>query len=320
MRHRFALASSPPVGPRRSAPAAARKEPEFFSAQISSAQRFFLDLAPKPSRELVVVCGGREQCEADYHVHRGDFAYYSIEFVARGEGTLQLGGRECRLVPGVIFAYGPGIAQDIRCDPQKPLVKYFVDFVGQQSRQLLKTPGPEPGQIVQSSSPDQILRVFDDLVAAGMRPTPFTGRICAAILEQLLLRIAESAVSVGTIGSLAFETYQQCRQFIDTHYLEVKGLAEIADRCHIDPAYLCRLFGRFDHQSPYRYLLRLKMQHAAQRLQTPGILAKQIAMELGFSDAFQFSRTFRRIIGVSPRQFMQMQRPIPAAGRQATGR
>ncbi len=62
------------------------------------------------------------------------------------------------------------------------------------------------------------------------------------------------------------------------------------------------------------------MQHAAQRLQSPGILAKQVAMELGFSDPFQFSRTFRRIIGVSPRQFMQLQRPIPAAGRQATDR
>lgn len=320
MRRLASVPTSSAVAPRRSVPATARKEPEFFSAQISSAQRFFLDLAPKPARELVVVCGGREHCEADYHVHRADFAYYSIEFVARGEGTLQLHGKDYPLVPGVIFAYGPGIAQDIRCNPQKPLVKYFVDFVGQESQQLLRPPGPEPGQIVQSSSPDQILRIFDDLVGAGMRQTPFTARICAAILEQLLLRVAESAVAMGTIGSLAFETYQQCRQFIDAHYLEVSGLAEIVDRCHIDPAYLCRLFARFDHQSPYRYLLRLKMQHAAQRLQEPGILAKQVAMELGFSDAFQFSRTFHRIIGVSPRQFMQMQRPVPAAGRRATGR
>lgn len=297
--------------------AAAPGEPEFFSAQIASAQRFFLDLNPQPSRRLVVVCGGREHCEADYHVHRADFAYNSIEFVARGEGTLQLRGRNCQLVPGVIFAYGPGIAHDIRCDPHKPLVKYFVDFVGRQSPDLLKHPGPEPGQMVQSSAPDQILRVFDDLINAGTRQTPFTSRICGAILEQLLLRVAESAVPLGTIGSLAFETYQHCRQFIDAHYLELKGLAEIADRCHIDPAYLCRLFGRFDHQSPYRYLLHMKMRHAAQRLQTPGALAKQVARELGFSDPFQFSRTFHRLMGVSPRQFMQMQRPLPAGRSQA---
>jgi AraC-like DNA-binding protein len=56
------------------------------------------------------------------------------------------------------------------------------------------------------------------------------------------------------------------------------------------------------------------MRHAAQRLQAPGMLAKQVAAEMGFSDPFQFSRTIRRIIGVSPRQFMHMQRPLPAPG------
>lgn len=315
MRHSNFPPSFRPVGARPAPAAGTPAEPAFFSAQISSAQRFFLNLSPQPSSRLVVVCAGCEHCEADYHVHRTDFAYYSIEFVARGEGTLQLRGKDCHLVPGAIFAYGPGIAHDIRCNPHEPLVKYFVDFVGRESLQLLKPPAPEPGQIVQSATPDQILRVFDDLISAGMHPTPFTPRLCAAIVEQLLARVAESAVPLGTIGSLAFETYQQCRQFIDAHYLEVKGLAEIADRCHIDPAYLCRLFGRFDHQSPYRYLLQLKMQHAAQRLATSGILAKQVARELGFSDPFGFSRTFRRMIGVSPRQFMQMQRPIPSGTR-----
>jgi AraC-like DNA-binding protein len=153
--------------------------------------------------------------------------------------------------------------------------------------------------------------VFDDLIRTGQRQTPFTSRICRTILEHISLKVAETAVPLGTIGSAAFETYQQCRQLIEENYLRMESLEEIARPCNVDPAYLCRLFARFDHQSPYRYLMQLRMREAARRLAIPGTTAKQVAGEMGFGDPFHFSRVFRRVIGVSPRQFMQMQRPAP---------
>jgi AraC-like DNA-binding protein len=285
--------------------------PDFFSAQVSEARRFYLNLDPPRSRRLVVVSGGCEQCDRDYSIHREDFPYFSIEFVARGEGWLKLDGTRHALSPGVVFAYGPGISQDIQNNPDRPLVKYFADFVGAPARRLLRAPAPEPGQIVQTSTPDDILSLFDELIRCGLRDTPHRDRICALIVEHLLLKIAESAVPPGSVGTLAFETYQRCRAYIEQHHLELQTLAEIARQCLVDPAYLCRLFARYDHQSPYQYLMRLRMSHAARRLQTPGTLAKQVAAEMGFSDPFHFSRTFRRVLGVSPRRFVQLQRPGP---------
>lgn len=310
MKHHPSHLRRPVLPGTRSVKADASVEPEFFSSQISQADRFFLDLDPPAGQRLAVVCGGGEHCQPEYHLTRTDFAYYSIEFVAGGEGKLTLAGKTHDLMSGAVFAYGPGIGQDIRCNPARPLVKYFVDFVGEAALPLLSPPGPAPGGVVQSSAPEDLLRLFDDLIAAGMRRSPFSSRICAAILEQMLLRLAETSVALGAVGSLAFETYQTCRQFIESHYLELGGLAETAERCHVDAAYLCRLYARFDYQSPYQHLLRLKMRRAAQRLREPGVLAKEVAAEMGFADPFQFSRTFRRIIGVSPRQIMNMQRPM----------
>lgn len=294
--------------------AASKNPPAFFSAQVSEARRFYLDLNPPASARLVAVCGGSEHCAPDYHMQRADFPYYSIEFVARGEGFLRLGGKEHRLTPGVAFAYGPGIPHDIRCNPGRPLVKHFVDFVGRSVQRVLKSPAPEPGQVVQTSAPEHILHLFDDLTAAGLRHTPYASGICSALLKHLILRLAETAVPPGTIGTLAFETFQHCREWVEAHYLELHGLADMADRCHIDPAYLCRLFDRFHHQSPYQYLTLLKMRHAARRLESPGVLVKQVAAELRFSNPFQFSRTFHRTLGISPRQFIQVVRRQEASG------
>ena len=53
------------------------------------------------------------------------------------------------------------------------------------------------------------------------------------------------------------------------------------EECEIDQAYLCRLFRRFDREAPYRYLLRLKMNFAAEQLRDPKMLVKEAAASRG---------------------------------------
>jgi AraC-like DNA-binding protein len=71
----------------------------------------------------------------------------------------------------------------------------------------------------------------------------------------------------------------------------------------IDHAYLCRLFKQFDTQSPYQYLLNLKMTYAADRFQKTGVLVKKVARELGFVDQFHFTRVFKKVFGIPPQSF-----------------
>ena len=52
-----------------------RAQPDFFSAQISTAHRFYLEMNPPAAAELAVLCGGCEQCAPDYEIHRADFPY-----------------------------------------------------------------------------------------------------------------------------------------------------------------------------------------------------------------------------------------------------
>jgi AraC-like DNA-binding protein len=83
----------------------------------------------------------------------------------------------------------------------------------------------------------------------------------------------------------------------------LRTLQQIASECHVNNAYLCRLFRRYDNQTPYQYLLRLKMNFAAECLRQPGVLVKQVAEEAGFADPFHFSRVFTSVFGLSPVAF-----------------
>jgi AraC-like DNA-binding protein len=284
----------------KSKPAVGPAGPTFFSRDVAKARRFYFGLKPTRRRRLVVVCGGLEYCTPRYAIHRSTFPFYSIEYVAGGAGQVKLQGQTFALNPGTIFSYGPGVPHDIIGNPNAPLIKYFVDFSGGRASGLLNSCKLPPGHVAQVFPSNTLVTLFDELIQSGLRLGRGNTDLCLKLLECLALKISGTITPPKDVETPAFATYQQCRRHIEQHFLNLRTLEQIAKECHVDQAYLCRLFRRYDHQSPYQYLLRLKMNHAAERLQQPGVLVKQAAEEIGFSDPFHFSRVFRNILGVSP--------------------
>jgi AraC-like DNA-binding protein len=282
------------------------KEPDFFSKQVTQARRFFMEGATAGSRQLKVVCGGCEQTGPDFKIDRKDFPYYSLEFVAKGQGIAVLAGQKFDLIPGTIFSYGGQISQVITADPKHSMTKYFIDFTGSGARQMLRKYAAAPGMAVCVSRPDEIIRIFDDLINQGLSDSPYKSTVCSVLLEYIFYKIAQTKVTDQATPTRAFVNYQACRQHIKDHFAKLNSLGDIADSCNIDGAYLCRLFKRFDTQSPYHYLMHQKMTSAAGRLQEPDILVKEIAFELGFDDPFHFSRAFKKVFGVSPQLFKRL--------------
>lgn len=287
------------MGTARPAPA----PPEFVSQQVTAARRFYLNLKPRSSRDLTVVCGGWEECAADYAIDRATFPYLSVEFVAGGSGELVLGGKHHDLQPGTVFTYGPGIAQRIRSSPERRLGKYFVDFTGSRARRLLRNYRLAPGAVVTLGHPAEVRHAFDALIRLGSSHDRHTERAAALQLELLLIVIVRAAQPTTPSERRALASFERCRRYLDAHFLSLRTIEAIAAACHLDVSYLSRLFRRFHQETPFHCLQRLQMQWAAERLDTSNRLVRQVADELGI-DPFQFSRTFKRIHGVSPSTFL----------------
>jgi AraC-like DNA-binding protein len=280
--------------------------PDFFSPHVAWARRFYLDLHPRAGRTLTLVCGGVETCTPDYAVQRRTFPFHSIEYVVSGRGTVKLHGRMHDVQPGSLFSYGPGVSHDIAVDPAAPLVKYFVDFSGRRAGALLRSCSLAGGRVSRVFPANELQAVFDELIRCGLQGTHYSVAAGEKLLESLVLKIAAARAPWQGRETLAFGTYQQCRQHMRQHFRRLKTLEQIAAECRLNPAYLCRLFRRYDQQTPYQSLLRLKMNLAAERLQQSAILVKQVAEEAGFGDAFHFSRAFKSVFGLSPDAFRRL--------------
>jgi AraC-like DNA-binding protein len=127
--------------------------------------------------------------------------------------------------------------------------------------------------------------------------------LCAALLEYLVIKVSSLMIQPGARCSTANTKFERCRQYIATHFRRLRTLAQVAEECDIDQAYLCRLFRHFDRQAPYQYLLRLKMNFAAEQLRNKNMLVKEVAASVGFTDPFHFSHAFKNVFGASPEIF-----------------
>ncbi len=288
-------------------------QPSFISTQVAGARRYYLDLNPASRRGTTVVCGGCERMRTDYVVDRKDFPFFAIEFVAEGSGTLQLAGINYRLTPGMAFAYGPGVAHSIRSEPQRPMLKYYVDFMGDAAKRLLAGSILGKWCVVRLSSPQELVDVFELLQREGSIEGRFSSDICSALLEVLIMKIDQQAVPSNSVSSRSVETFQRARRVLQERSLRLRTAEDVASACHVDPSYLSRLFQRFAGTTPYRFMMKLKMAHAAELLLDRQLMVKEVADRLGFSDAFHFSRVFKRVYGVSPSMFLRHSRTEVAA-------
>ena len=94
-------------------------------------------------------------------------------------------------------------------------------------------------------------------------------------------------------------------QFLHAHLSEVLTLEQIAKECSMSISKLKQLFREKAGCGPINYLIELRIEKAKQLIHTSEMNVSEIAAALGFSSPHYFSRQFKKITGMSPREYAQ---------------
>jgi AraC family transcriptional regulator len=93
------------------------------------------------------------------------------------------------------------------------------------------------------------------------------------------------------------------------------ALADLASLVGVHPVHLSRQFRRYYGEPLWDYLRRRRVEIGAQKILSGWGTLCEIAHSLGFYDHAQFTRTFKRFMGVTPSKFRFRQRSTQAARR-----
>ena len=77
----------------------------------------------------------------------------------------------------------------------------------------------------------------------------------------------------------------------------------MAAKASLSPSHFSHLFKQTIGQSPYQLLMAYRIEQAKKMIDNPNKLMADIAFTCGFSDQDHFSRVFKKIEGLTPKQY-----------------
>lgn len=138
--------------------------------------------------------------------------------------------------------------------------------------------------------------------AAGS-DTVLNGLLDAAFSYLLRELLARAADSPGLAKALRSQPVSRALQLLHERCAEDWTLDGLAREIGLSRTALAVKFREALGDTPMGYLRRLRMQRATQRLIDTDLPLERIASEVGYQDAFGFSRVFKKTLGMSPRDY-----------------
>ncbi|MBD2259330.1 AraC family transcriptional regulator [Pseudanabaena sp. FACHB-2040] len=92
--------------------------------------------------------------------------------------------------------------------------------------------------------------------------------------------------------------------YIEAHLSEDIGLSDLALEAGLSKFHFSRLFKAATGLTPHKYLLKRRIEHAAQALQKRAMTLSEASYLFGFTDQSHFTRVFKQVKGMTPKQFV----------------
>lgn len=139
-----------------------------------------------------------------------------------------------------------------------------------------------------------------DYMLKPSRSSDILKRILEIADELALRKGEESDVRVSTDKT---NLIGRAKEYIDEHYYENISQMQVAEIIGITPGYLSTLFSKSLDCGFADYLNQVRIHHACAYLKQNYLKTYEIAFKVGFRDEKYFSKVFKKLIGVSPKEY-----------------
>lgn len=153
-------------------------------------------------------------------------------------------------------------------------------------------------------TPSTMFHVFNELYAAkGNEPVEYFRIKALELLYHASKLRKEDRIAAAYYSKEHIDIVKRIRQLMINDLSNNIPLEEMLRGEHISTVTFQAIFKQIYGRSPYAYLKSYKMNRAAVQLRESSESINQIALSLGYSNASKFSRAFRDVLGMLPKDY-----------------
>lgn len=168
----------------------------------------------------------------------------------------------------------------------------YFKFIDDENEQVLFAPLP--------------ISIFSPAERNGQGSIEAADAIFSALLLELLHHCRRSQQNrTGNLEKYQRRLISRIAMRIQHNPAEKLSTAKLAEECGYCSDHFAKTFKKVMHCSPQRFQMLVRIKRACHLLRESDLLIKQIALQLGYSNEYFFSRQFKSITGKTPSEFQK---------------
>lgn len=226
---------------------------------------------------------------------------YILIYCTEGKGVIEVEGETYELGKSDAFCIPKNQKHRYYADKKEPWSILWVHFKGDnakyfplEERRIVHMPSHHSDNRVMVLF-KLLFRVLEKNYTLGN--FIYISQVLSLILSEIYFRerVDESAVQDRHVTYVIRYMYQNLYRNLT--------LQEIADEVELSKSYLNAIFKAQTGRAPVEFFIHLKMQEACKLLKSTDMYVYEVSRELGYEDQYYFSRIFKKVVGVSPKDY-----------------
>lgn len=240
-------------------------------------------------------------CEPGYSYEHYVVNRCILHFVVKGKGRLVLDGHEYRVHEHQAFFIPENARAFYQADEEDPWEYVWFHIGGPRFMPIMKEAGIDYNHPI--FTPLACVKEIEELAFDTMRNYQREYYCIGNIYKICDYMVANSKDKVEKNVSNSLLYVKNVISYIQLKYAEPIKIEHIAYACGLNRSYLTRLFKEATGYSLQEYLIIYRMKVASKLLTETDLTVQDIANKVGYSDAFTFTKAFKRHTGKAPSDY-----------------
>lgn len=253
---------------------------------------------------------GYEQCEPGHSFGPAARNHYLFHYVISGTGTLMADNAKGEtqtysIKSGQGFLIFPRQITTYYADANLPWEYVWIEFDGLRVKEALDlTELSVNTPVYHSHAKDLREQLVNEMlyIVHHAKESPFH---LIGHLYLFLDYLTRSAKSTKLVQSSKMSDYymKEAINYIEQNFQNNITIEEIAAVCGINRSYFGKIFRNSIGRSPQKFLMNYRMVKATELLKLTSLSIAEIGSAVGYENQLHFSRAFKTIYGISPREW-----------------
>ncbi len=275
-----------------------------------SARYKCLELFKKDSLDLYLCYCGSHICSSGHAYGPEIRTEYLVHIVLSGKGFYTVDSKTYDIGPNSAFLIYPGVTTYYHASEDDPWTYIWVGFNGIKAETCLKHAHfSRENPVVQIQNVEPFINHINGMLASSQL-TYANDLAREGYLYQFvssLIQDRQMSNNIEEVHDYSFQVYvDHTLEYIEHNYYKNIKVQGIADYIGINRSYLTNCFKSVLNMSPQEYIFNYRMNQASLLLKNTNLPVSEIANNVGYSDALNFSKAFKKAYGINPTNYRNL--------------